>query len=82
MHNLVLHHSTLPPQKDEIWRIRPLTATLLDGCVKDVAYLKILRLKLLDQMMKGITEGTAVYLSCCRDHDEDYMLEVSHRGQR
>ena len=55
MHDEVLHHFTLPQQKDELWKIRPLTAALLDGCVKDVAYLKLLSLNLLRYVTKKVT---------------------------
>ena len=55
---------------------RPLNSTLMDGCVKKVAYLSIIRQKLFDKMFKSLEDATQVYLSCLRDEGTDSLYAV------
>ena len=55
-------------QSDQsVWSARPAPAAILDAAVKNVVYLRALRLRLLDAMLRDFVDGVDVFLGTVRD---------------
>lgn len=54
-----------------IWKKRPANREVLQAAARNVAYLRRLRLALLERMLSDFTDGVDIYLGTVRDASDD-----------
>ena len=66
-----------------MWAERPLADALLEAAVKNVVYLRQLRLCLMEEMLADFVDGVDIYLGVMRDAQPDSLdLRVDIKTER